>query len=90
MTLLLGYVNCDEMRIMTPMFNRARTPFVNIAPSACATSQRGCDGYACHVTTGTTDVGRVMAELVTFNRWTAVHVLYDTSDSMIHIVPDMM
>ena len=81
-------VNCDEMRAMSSMLNRARTPFVNVAPSACAVSKRGCDGYVCHMTAGMTDVGRVFEELVKFHKWTAVHILYDDSASMtrLHII----
>jgi len=79
-------LNCDELRTMSAMLDRAQTPFINIAPSACAMPERGCNGYVCHVTAGTADVGRVMAELVTFHQWTAVHVLYDHSASMIPIV----
>ncbi|KAI0241734.1 hypothetical protein LSAT2_020184 [Lamellibrachia satsuma] len=79
---LLGAVNCDEMRTMSSMLNHARTPFVNIAPSACAVSERGCNGYVCHAMAGMTDVGRVFEELVKFHKWTAVHILYDDSACM--------
>ncbi len=64
------------------MMNRSRTPFVNVAQSACAASERDCNGYVCHVNDGVTDVAPVFAELVKFHKWTAVNLLYDDSAGM--------
>ena len=67
------------MRSLSSTVNDSRTPFVNAAEGACAASERGCSGYFCHVNAGVTDVGLLFAELVKFQKWTSVNVLYDES-----------
>ena len=68
--------------MIASLLTRARTPFVNVAQNACAASQRGCEGYICHVDDGLPDVGRVFADLITYHKWTAVQIVYDHSVGM--------
>ena len=81
--MLRGAANCDEMRAFSSMVNRSRTPCFHVAHGACASLERDCRGYVCHVNAGVTDVGTVFAELVQFHKWTAVNVLYDNSAGMV-------
>ena len=80
--MFLAAANCNEMFIISSVLRHARTLFVNIAHNACAVSQRGCDGYICHMDAGLPHAVRVFVELIRFHQWTAVRILYDGSAGM--------